>query len=612
MTLNLGKQSFLLTDIADKEKEITEMLLDAFHNVNNDTLTKSFNKPFVEYYINFKGEFTTSEWTNYQSYLLSSKYPAGGSRTSADTPLTTSVAAPNEALNSYKQKYATLDGIELPLQKIEPVAPKVVAEAPKAEEAGVKVDGYTLDGKTKNTYTLKNGDVDFAGTVDSKGDVTITVVNNDTTKALAKNDTIVDGTVIKFFIDNETFNSVEEARAELDTPEKIEGLVAEFIELTIAADLKGKLTQAPKVEVKEEETPTKPTVKEEPASEKYDAADTDGPSDNFRKVGPGSIERMNDAELQIFKEWHAANVPNIPYEALDRMITTYDGEKAWGVFENGVAKFVKGGLRATEYHEIFEGIYKGMLSPEEQQGLLDEFKSKKGEFIDRATKKKIVYADATDSQAKERIADDFADFRKGKLPARSLTERVGRFFKMIMDFFKSFVTKASMKEDLFKSIEAGKFKERTLRESAKNDFAEYRKVGNLTEQQTNEYVEDMTARSAGILFAEGQKQLLFKPRQITSSEMFAKIEERYIKEKKMEQLGTKAWEELKAKTIIKLRTKGVNFTPEGILDINTEGANKNDYAPEAFTTDWKNKSTGAVKFTVGTLLQAQATNQEGR
>ena len=41
-----------------------------------------------------------------------------------------------------------------------------------------------------------------------------------------------------------------------------------------------------------------------------------------------------------------------------------------------------------------------MLSPEEQQALLDEFKSNTGVFTDRQSGKKINYADSTVIQAK--------------------------------------------------------------------------------------------------------------------------------------------------------------------------------------------------------------------
>ena len=606
MTINLGKESYPIAEVINNETQIVNQLENAFNNVNGETLNKKFNEPFVEYYIDKDGNFTTSTWKNYQSYLLSANYPSGPSRPSNDTPLVTSAAKPTESVPYvFKQKYATLVGLELPVVK---VAPKPIVKAAPVI-AKPTIGNYTLD--EVNTYALQNGPVEFTPTLSPEGTVSVTVNSNETIQTIANNKEIVNNTIVPTLKQLNKFNAVASD----------EELVLDFVAFRIAGDLqKQKDAQAPAAPVVEEkeEAPVeekKPETPKEKKANKFKGFS--GPSAEYRLAGIDSQERMTDAELQLFKEWHAANVPNIPYQVLDNIITTANGEKAWGAFENGIAKFVKGGLRATEYHEIFEGIYKGMLSSEEQQALLDEFKSKAGKFTDRASGKKIAYDQATDLQAKERIADDFADFRKGKLPANTLGEKIRNFFRLILEFFKSFVNKPSLKEDLFKSIDAGKFKDRVLREGVENEFAEYRAVEGLTEQQTHEFVQDMTARSAGILYKEGDKGMLFNPLSITSDEMFDQIKEQYANEidsdgnSKLDLLGDKAWEELKTKTKQSLRTLGVSFDEGNRADINNDETNKNDYAPEPFSVDWKKNSTGAIKFSLATLLETQATNQEG-
>ncbi len=600
MSLKLGKESYSLTEIANNESQIVAQLENAYHNINGDTLKNKFNEPFIEHYIDKNGNFTTSEWKNYQSYLLSANYPTGEARSSSKTPLSTSVAKPTEAVPySFRQKYSTLLGLEIP----------VVKAAPKAEPTKPMIGEYVVDGTTRNVYNLQNGPVEFTATVDAEGNVVASVVGNQVVQDIADNKNLVNDAIVPALKEANVFD-------ELASDEQ---LVLNFIALRISNDLQTqKAAQAPVVEKKEEAPKEEPKAAEAPKEKKANKfSGFKGPNQEFRLVGADSQERMTDAELQLFKEWHAANVPNIPFEVLTNIITTATGEKAWGVFENNVAKFVKGGLRATEYHEIFEGIYKGMLSKEEQQALLDEFKSQTGTFVDRASGKKIAYENATDQQAKERIADDFADFRKGKLPARSLGERIRNFFKTILDFFKSFVAKPSLKQELFKAIDTGKFKEKTLRESPDNEFAEYRAVAGLTEQQTHEFVQDMTARAAGILYTEGEKKLLFTPLAMTGEQMFDQIKEQYANDKnedgfsKIELLGEEAWEELKVKTKQSLRTLGVTFNEDDRADINNEESTSRDYAPEAFTTDWKKNSSGAIKFSLATLLEAQATNQEG-
>ena len=613
MSLRLGDKSFPLSEIANYESEIKEHLInEAFLSINNKTLTELQNIPFEEWYINQDGQFVSSKWTNYQTFLLSNKYPSGKARPIGDTPLSTSIARPTDAVPySFKQRYSTIAQPDsFNVQIITPVE-KAKAEAPAGEEVAT-VGEYVVDGKTSNTFILQNGPVQFTATEDVDGNFNVEVESNETTKKLLE--------------DKKTFDSIKEALKKANkfdasiSLEEEERYVTDYLALRIAAELKTE--KAKEVSV----TPDKvyEALTEEAEKSRQESIDEEQkqleekpvvpvkkrPTGDFRRIGVDGTERMSDAELELFKEWHAANVPNIPYEVLENIIDTHDNEKAWGVFENGVAKFVRGGLRATEYHEIFEAIYKGMLSPEEQQALLDEFKAKSGTFTDRQSGKKINYADATDLQAKERIADDFSDFRKGKLPGRSLGEKISNLFSRIINFFKSFVSSPSLKEELFDAIDTGKYKEKILAPESINPFAEYSKVADLTATQANNFVQDMTARAAGILFREGDKGLLFNPERITGTEMFGKIENMLLEEGRRQLLTDETWSQLKTKVKDSLRTRGINFNEEELLDINNEETNKNDYAPEPFTLDTKKNASSAVKFLCSTVIEKQPTNQE--
>ena len=789
LAIDLGKESYTLTEIAQKETQIVNQLQEVFNNVNNETLTKRFNEPFTEFYINKAGEFTTSEWTNYQTYLLSANYPSGPSRPSAETPLRTSVAKSTESVPySFKQKYATLGGLELPVVKVAP-KPVIPTEAPKT----VTVEGYTIDTDAeakepvKNIYPLNAGDVEFTALATDDKDVIASLTDNpnNTTviETIAKDVNTVNDKIIPFLKGKEDFDATQsneehvakyisyvisanlsiklKAQAPVQAPVgekkpvngieeikfsnpnfKLEGFnidnnswnvvtstdraktlvningvvvpfylttgqagkglipgwypffgigkdgwlnktdksdmetyyerywgkeTADLIEsvskelndfygtdpsgfkndadptttvkpLSSLADkvedyINSKLSYTPAINNEDarktlrsnveqlgkelnSKLETKPEAAKKPDANKFKGFK--GPKNQYRTVGLDKKERMTDADLQLFKEWHAANAATIPYEVLENIITSNTGEKAWGVFENNVVKFVKGGLRGTEYHEIGEAIWNGMLTTEEQQAILDQERARPGTFKDRASRKTYSYDDAnvSDKILKERIMDDLADYRLGKLPARSLGERVRRFFKMIMDFFKTFGTKPSLKEELFKAIDTGKFKERELRQPKDNEFAEYRAVEGLTEQQTHEFVQDITARAAGILFTEGDKKLLFNPLAITAEQMFEQIEQEYSEEtdedgfSKLDLLGEEAWKELKVKTKQSLRTLGITFNEDDKVDINNEDQTNRDYAPEPFSTDWKKNSSGAIKFSLSTLLETFATSQE--
>jgi len=330
----------------------------------------------------------------------------------------------------------------------------------------------------------------------------------------------------------------------------------------------------------------------------------------FRRVGQDDVDRMTNAELEVFKQWHAENVPNIPFEELDRMVITHDGEEAWGVFENGIAKFVKGGLRGTEYHEVGHGIWT-MLSSGEQEAILNDERSKPGTFKDRESGKIYSYDDVnvTDQMLEERIWDDFSDYRLGKLPARSLGERVRRLFKMVMDFFKSFGSKPSLKKELFKAIDSGKFKETKLSERAKTMAPKYRAIEGLTEEQTNNYINDMVFQVSRIIFREGNKDILFNPEKLTGSQVFDKVKEDYESRGVIDALGEKRYNELVKRTIESIRTRGISFNAEEVVSINDENSNGKEYAQDSFSVDWKKHSTGALKFLLSTLAERKALNQ---
>ena len=600
----LGGKRYTTEELDSKKTEIVNQLKDAFHAINNTTLKNSFYENFYEYKVE-NDKLVEVEWPNYQSYLLSGK-----DRGADQTPLVTKVAKPTDVIPySFKQKYATLIDFELPVIQ----APAPVA-APKVEDAGKPMIGeFVMDGTTTNTFTgFKTGPIDFTGTVDANGNIAVNVIVNDTITNAAKNTELVNNTIVPALKAGNIFDPVAD---DLE-------LTAKFVADKLAnVELKA-LQTAPTTPYG---TPTGPTVTTSTESQnieakkadieapKYNPEDTGFPDDEYMRVGVGGaeVEALDDAQIELFKQWAAEKVPTIPYEVLDNLVDTYDNEKAWGVFEKSVAKFYKGAPGTAPYHEIFEAIWKGFLTPEQRQLILDEFRNKKGQFIDRASGKKINYADATDQQAKERMADDFGAFRVGKLPARTLGEKILKFFRNIIEFFKSFVQRPSMKEELFKAIEAGKFKDMTLPASVVDSAPEYMRIPGLTETEVFEFVQDMTARAANYIFGDSKKSL-YDLKQITGTEIFNRIKEAYAspKEKKYQTLGEERFNKLVVRTKENLRTLGINFNEEDTIDINDENVTNRDYAPEPFSTDWKKTSAFAIKFVAATLPEVKPTNQK--
>ena len=336
----------------------------------------------------------------------------------------------------------------------------------------------------------------------------------------------------------------------------------------------------------------------------------DAPSE-YRMVGVADDDRMTNAELEEFKAWHAKNVPGIPFEVLERLIQVNDNEKAWGVFENGIAKFVRGGLKGTEYHEVFEGIWASFLTESERGAILNEFRNQQGQFTDRESGKIYDYSDpaVTDKMIKERIADDFADFRLGKIKAKSLLAKVKELFNKIMNFFKTFGSKPSLKDSLFKAIDSGKYKEATISERVKALAPEYRAIPGLTEQQTNDYVQDMVAQMKLIIFQEGRKDLLFNPEKMSGADVLNILRDKYTKKGHINAIGENRYDQLVKRSLEFLKTIGVTINADEVVSINDEERTGKEYAQDPFSTDWKKYSTGALKFLLSTLTERKALNQ---
>ena len=592
MNLFLGGKAYDLTNIEASRDEIINQVQNMYNNVNNETL-KAFGEPFTEYYMK-DGKLVTNQWTNYQSYLISGKFPNGSARTSKQVFLTTAVAKPTDAVPyNFKQKYAILQGVELPVVSVEKKGVTSTPPPPGSPSA-IKIGDYVLDGQTKNVYNLKNGPVEFVASIDADDNISVSVESNDTVKTIAADKATMSSII----------NALKEAKL-FDAAKEDEQLALDYIANRIIADLKKQKSEQVVPVVPE----TKP-AEEKPIAPKDFSGTKPPPDSEYRRVGAEGVDRISAAEIELFKIWAAENVPTIPYEVTENILITHDNEKAWGAFENGVAKFYKSAARGTEYHEVGEAVWNGMLSPEEQQDILAEERTRSGKFKDRQSGKTYSYDDpnVTDQMLKERIMDDFAEFRLGKLPARSLGEKVLRFFKSIIEFFKQFVQKPFKKEQLFKAIDTGRFKEKALSESVKNNFAEYRAIEGLSEVQTREFVEDMTARTFQIIFKNNIS--LFSPERLTSSEIFDNIKGQYEQEGKLELLGEKAWSELISKTKDFLRTFKIEFDENSQVGINDEAYNNRLYAPEAFSVDFKKQSPYPVKLLLGTLTEAADINQE--
>jgi hypothetical protein len=135
-------------------------------------------------------------------------------------------------------------------------------------------------------------------------------------------------------------------------------------------------------------------------------------------------------------------LPNIPLYRVKNIIKGTNGRQLWGMFHNAAVYVYENAEEGTAYHEVFEAVWKMFAGPAQKQAIINEFKSRKGSFVDRETRQSVEYKNATPYQIKEQLAEEFREavlFDKlGKpLESKSL---ISRLFSQLIDFIKSFFT----------------------------------------------------------------------------------------------------------------------------------------------------------------------------
>jgi hypothetical protein len=637
MSIKLGNKSFSFSDFINKEAESVSALANTYHAANKRTLDKG--QSYLEFVFE-DGKLSTVKWPNYQSYLISGK-----NRNIDEIPFVTNVAKTSDAIPyNFRGKYATVQNFSVgekntdfndPTQQQAPPAPPAAPPAGKSEAnsasdpppslPAMKIGNFNINDGSTNTVQVGKQKVN---TVISKGEI---VDGKLFIEVSFDFDDPVNQTAVQNIQNNPAFKSTyfaswKSALPELNDDSTEEETIGAYFRNEIKAQLLDAFNAqqapptAPVSDVEETktktETPSSPPAEEPTSPPKSKKGRFKSGYDDARALSKseGEADKISQRDIEVFKAWHAKNAKTIPFEILDNIITLHDGRKAWGVFENGVAKFFKSGLRGTEYHEIFEGIWKGFLSENERQIILEEFKNKPGDFLDRESGRRILFSQATDRQAKERIADDFADYRVGKLPARNLSERIRRFFKAIVDFFKSFVNKPSLKDELFKAIDSGRFREAILPESVKVAQPEYRKEmvivdgSTLFEDEAYNFVQDMAISIAGyILNRENDNTVenVFEFKKVTGTQAYNFLRDKYTEVGNFEQIGEKVFNELYLRTVDQLRIMGISIDAESIKSINDGDGNNRLYSPEAFEVDFKKNMKFAIKFLISSLPAAE-------
>jgi hypothetical protein len=292
--------------------------------------------------------------------------------------------------------------------------------------------------------------------------------------------------------------------------------------------------------VEPESTVDDPTI--ETISDMDDIDPDDKPAAEYRIANDNyTKEKLAREDWPKFEAWLKQNFPNIPVYRVKNMIQATNGRQAWGMLKNGAIYITENALVGTGYHEVFEAVWKAMTPIEEQVAILNEMKSRQGEFFDEMSYKMVKYSAATDKQLKEKLADEFSEFiQTGKKPAAPSTGKsfIRQLFEDLINMIKEFFTgeKAmSNTEKLFSKIGNGYYAQYNAYESrlsfAKegvidiqdafgDETSEYSLAG-FTDMQWNDLMQSMTYLTMSELIVN--KKSIFEVANINKDALYSRI-----------------------------------------------------------------------------------------
>ena len=443
--------AFSPTDIEINKDAIISLLGKMYHNINSKKVESDWNLPYREITsIDENGNIQSKDWQNYQTYLLSSE-----GRKAGEIPLTTQMKPVKEGQINRKNVYFiikdNIDKFQVPDKKEEKVAtvPEVkTAQTPTP--TAEKPTGFDLNGKENIISNPALGVIKFTATKD--GNITFTKD--------------ADGN-----INADTFEVVKKIATdkgiELEQAAKI---LADSVIVKVRAE----------IAAAQEKVATPEESSNQQVEQEIDAPfDIENDNDEFEQQASTANERnntplrialvnqMNDFEKENWtkvEEWLTNNFPNLPVYKVKNILKGTNGLQAWGMLKDGAIYVYENAEVGTIYHEVFEGVWKMFAGPNEVKAIQTEFKSRPGSFVDRPTGKTINYKDATPTQLKEQLAEEFRDYIKdGKIPVKPVSGKnlIQRLFSDLLNFIKNFFTgneATNNTEKLFEKINKGYYK----------------------------------------------------------------------------------------------------------------------------------------------------------
>ena len=693
--LNVGhegfKTAFTEKRLLENKGKFIAILKASYNNINNNLLQ---NNARYDEIIGFKEDKPIMRtWKSYQHFLLSDTYDLvesldeeklnGKARNIDDIPLTNNLKLYDEEslTGPFKQKYAAIvpkeEEIPQPEKEAKATPNKSTKQtAPTPATATTQTQAETTtpnkSSKTERGRELRRTGA-FTDTIYTNKSEVFNIFNRATkrTGESLTQDQIraifEDKIVPNFFFDyiadklnNGTPLTAFEQKFADANKEEVEGFKSGKL-----VSYSKEIEETPE-EIQVEETQSVKPVSTKPAISIVDKvkaaqtqlADEDSdlsdvkdlpfykPDDNvntaFRMSTGLDVPRLTQKDWDDFTVWLKKVLPQVSAQRIDHLISILGTDKfAWGVFTKEGIKVYDKAQVGTQYHEAFEAVWNLFLTDKEQIKLWNEFRKRKGEFFDRESNKKVAYSQANFAQAKEAMADYFAEYKESQVMPKGISNKVIKFLRDLYQFLKNWITGVK-KEDyqaqaLYRAIDTGKFAQ--AQEVRGFVGEEYSQLPGTTSLQTREIVEAMSANISFTLLGDTEHNgLLYGIEKITANELFEKVKKltfanisNYMKSESEKAAASTGAEKLihvrnfnKAKKIGEALytnwAEAVNITSDFIrsafhikIDENAiiidekENQTKNEYSRNDFFLDTKGNSSSAIKLLFATLVQTDKT-----
>ena len=599
----------------DKNKQIIiDTLGQMYNNVDNSYVQK-LDQEFEQITsVSEDGNVESIIWPNYQTYLLSKNIPGGGVREDFQLPLHTtmkSVVKGSEEVNREGIYFVNEDSAadfvtEVPPAKTE--KPSVIKVTPDSER-------IVLDGQTPNTFTSPEGNkLIFT----APGDTSITnyqekikiLPGGDLAAVLKK---VEDAGKDKQIIKGTIYNYIAPALAKLKREE---------------ANMSQQISPEQFEQLTQKRTEQGKSTLDDDVKAALERGQNNMNNEVLREVTTKSVEAMNEENWQDVRNWMDKNLPQVPLARVKNIIRA-GGRTAWGMFQNNAMYVYENAEVGTAYHEAFEAVYAMYLDSNEITQLNEEFKGRRGSFVDRPTGRTVKYKDATPDQIREQLAEEFRDYIQDQKKPK------GNFFTRLFNSLKKFIEGwfvTNRAEELFKRIDSGDFAQApTFRALALRDVTEIVpessavfRVAGLSDVHTHDVIQHMTYLTLADLIKNNEslfnikdilvnEDLLYnrlKAEVLASTAQIVKVletlpqsEERDLRIQSttnlMQDIST-AWPDIIKKHKEYMASFGVTFD-EGAMSMASEDMSNKGYNLDATQIDNFKKTNQALRLLMGTL-----------